>query len=154
MRDRRVARRLPIALPHHLPGGIPMDIAFVLYPDMTALDLVGPYDVLGHGPEVSRTSSRRPLTPCAPTRTPAVLDHYVRRPRPRGRDRRARRQAVRRAGRGNRCRVAAEGPPDRDLDDVGVHRGDAARRRGYPGGPPRHHALGAAGTPRLAKGSR
>ena len=30
-----------------------MDIAFVLYPDMTALDLVGPYDVLGHGPDVT-----------------------------------------------------------------------------------------------------
>jgi transcriptional regulator GlxA family with amidase domain len=30
-----------------------MDIAFVLYPDMTALDLVGPFDVLGHTPGVT-----------------------------------------------------------------------------------------------------
>ncbi|HWO62247.1 MAG TPA: DJ-1/PfpI family protein [Umezawaea sp.] len=30
-----------------------MDIAFVLYPDMTALDLVGPYDVLGNAPGVT-----------------------------------------------------------------------------------------------------
>ncbi|MFD9736484.1 DJ-1/PfpI family protein [Umezawaea sp. NPDC059074] len=30
-----------------------MDIAFVLYPDMTALDLIGPYDVLGHAPDVT-----------------------------------------------------------------------------------------------------
>lgn len=30
-----------------------MDIAFVLYPDMTALDLIGPYDVLGHAPGVT-----------------------------------------------------------------------------------------------------
>ncbi|WNV84532.1 DJ-1/PfpI family protein [Umezawaea sp. Da 62-37] len=30
-----------------------MDIAFVLYPDMTALDLVGPYDVLAHAPGVT-----------------------------------------------------------------------------------------------------
>ncbi|MCS7482053.1 DJ-1/PfpI family protein [Umezawaea endophytica] len=30
-----------------------MDIAFVLYPNMTALDLVGPYDVLSPGPDVT-----------------------------------------------------------------------------------------------------
>ncbi|MEO6085957.1 MAG: DJ-1/PfpI family protein [Umezawaea sp.] len=30
-----------------------MDIAFVLYPNMTALDLVGPYDVLCHAPGVT-----------------------------------------------------------------------------------------------------
>jgi transcriptional regulator GlxA family with amidase domain len=30
-----------------------MDVAFVLYPRMTALDLVGPYEVLGHQPEVT-----------------------------------------------------------------------------------------------------
>jgi transcriptional regulator GlxA family with amidase domain len=35
-----------------LDGGI-VDIAFVLYPNMTALDLVGPYDVLGHVPGVT-----------------------------------------------------------------------------------------------------
>ncbi|MFE2755049.1 DJ-1/PfpI family protein [Actinosynnema sp. NPDC059335] len=30
-----------------------MDVAFVLYPRMTALDLVGPYEVLAHQPEVT-----------------------------------------------------------------------------------------------------
>ncbi|WP_367127223.1 DJ-1/PfpI family protein [Saccharothrix sp. HUAS TT1] len=30
-----------------------MDIAFVLYPRLTALDLAGPYDVLAHQPEVT-----------------------------------------------------------------------------------------------------
>ncbi|MEU5692164.1 DJ-1/PfpI family protein [Actinosynnema sp. NPDC020468] len=30
-----------------------MDIAFVLYPRMTALDLVGPYEVLAHRPDVT-----------------------------------------------------------------------------------------------------
>ena len=30
-----------------------MDVAFVLYPGLTALDLVGPYEVLGHQPEVT-----------------------------------------------------------------------------------------------------
>ncbi|ONI84949.1 glutamine amidotransferase [Saccharothrix sp. ALI-22-I] len=30
-----------------------MDVAFVLYPDMTALDLIGPYEVLAHQPEVT-----------------------------------------------------------------------------------------------------
>ncbi|XVS67271.1 DJ-1/PfpI family protein [Actinosynnema sp. CA-299493] len=42
-----------------------MDVAFVLYPKMTALDLVGPYEVLGHQPEVTShfvAASLEPVT--------------------------------------------------------------------------------------------
>ncbi|QQQ79041.1 DJ-1/PfpI family protein [Saccharothrix sp. 6-C] len=59
-----------------------MDVAFVLYPRMTALDLVGPYEVLGHQPEVTShfvAASREPVTTDAglvvvPTATFAELD--------------------------------------------------------------------------------
>ncbi|PRY37467.1 DJ-1/PfpI family protein [Umezawaea tangerina] len=59
-----------------------MDIAFVLYPDMTALDVVGPYDVLGHGPGVTPHFVAAALDPVrcdagmllAPTTTFAELD--------------------------------------------------------------------------------
>jgi transcriptional regulator GlxA family with amidase domain len=59
-----------------------MDIAFVLYPRMTALDLVGPYEVLGHQPEVTShfvAASREPVVTDAglvimPTTTFAELD--------------------------------------------------------------------------------
>ncbi|MET1073778.1 MAG: DJ-1/PfpI family protein [Umezawaea sp.] len=59
-----------------------MDIAFVLYPDMTALDLVGPYDVLGHAPGVTPHFVAATLDPVrcdagmllAPTATFADLD--------------------------------------------------------------------------------
>lgn len=60
-----------------------MDIAFVLYPNMTALDLIGPYDVLGHlpgvrahfvaaSPEPVRTDAGLQLVP---TTTFAELHH-------------------------------------------------------------------------------
>ncbi|WP_033441476.1 DJ-1/PfpI family protein [Saccharothrix sp. NRRL B-16314] len=59
-----------------------MDVAFVLYPDMTALDLIGPYEVLGHQPEVTAhfvAESREPVRTDAglmivPTTTFAEVD--------------------------------------------------------------------------------
>jgi transcriptional regulator GlxA family with amidase domain len=59
-----------------------MDVAFVLYPKMTALDLVGPYEVLGHQPEVTVhfvAASPEPVVTDAglaivPTTTFAALD--------------------------------------------------------------------------------
>jgi len=59
-----------------------MDIAFVLYPNMTALDLVGPYDVLGHLPGVQSHFVAASLDPVrsdaglalVPTTTFADLD--------------------------------------------------------------------------------
>ncbi|WP_158842297.1 DJ-1/PfpI family protein [Saccharothrix deserti] len=59
-----------------------MDVAFVLYPDMTALDLVGPYEVLGHQPEVTAHFVAASLDPVRtdagltimPTTTFDVLD--------------------------------------------------------------------------------
>ncbi|MEU4766716.1 DJ-1/PfpI family protein [Actinosynnema sp. NPDC023794] len=59
-----------------------MDVAFVLYPKMTALDLVGPYEVLGHQPEVTAHFVAASLDPVitdagltiVPTTTFAELD--------------------------------------------------------------------------------
>ncbi|MER5264236.1 DJ-1/PfpI family protein [Actinosynnema sp. NPDC002837] len=59
-----------------------MDVAFVLYPRMTALDLVGPYEVLGHQPEVTAHFVAASLDPVVtdagltivPTTTFAELD--------------------------------------------------------------------------------
>ncbi|MFD0200188.1 MULTISPECIES: DJ-1/PfpI family protein [Saccharothrix] len=59
-----------------------MDVAFVLYPKMTALDLVGPYEVLGHQPEVTSHFVAESLEPVVtdagltivPTTTFAELD--------------------------------------------------------------------------------
>ncbi|MCE6998984.1 DJ-1/PfpI family protein [Saccharothrix sp. S26] len=59
-----------------------MDVAFVLYPGLTALDLVGPYDVLGHQPEVTSHFVAATLDPVVsdaglalvPTTTFAELD--------------------------------------------------------------------------------
>ena len=59
-----------------------MDVAFVLYPKMTALDLVGPYEVLGHQPEVTSHFVAASLDPVVtdaglvivPTTTFAELD--------------------------------------------------------------------------------
>ncbi|MFI9008430.1 DJ-1/PfpI family protein [Actinosynnema sp. NPDC053489] len=59
-----------------------MDVAFVLYPRMTALDLVGPYEVLAHQPEVTAhfvAASPDPVVTDAglalvPTTTFAALD--------------------------------------------------------------------------------
>ncbi|MBB5954077.1 transcriptional regulator GlxA family with amidase domain [Saccharothrix tamanrassetensis] len=42
-----------------------MDLAFVLYPNLTALDLIGPYEVLGHQPDVTVhfvAETRQPVT--------------------------------------------------------------------------------------------
>lgn len=58
-----------------------MDVAFVLYPRMTALDLVGPYEVLAHQPEVTAhfvAASPDPVItdaglPLVPTTTFAAL---------------------------------------------------------------------------------
>jgi transcriptional regulator GlxA family with amidase domain len=60
-----------------------VDIAFVLYPNMTALDLVGPYDVLAPGPEVTAHFVAATLEPVlagsamriVPTTTFDDLDH-------------------------------------------------------------------------------
>jgi transcriptional regulator GlxA family with amidase domain len=60
-----------------------MDIAFVLYPNMTALDMVGPYDVLGHLPGVTAHFVAATLEPVGadaglrlvPTTTFADLTH-------------------------------------------------------------------------------
>jgi putative intracellular protease/amidase len=45
-----------------------MKIAYVLYPDFTALDLVGPYEVISRWPEaevhfVARSLDPRPMRP-------------------------------------------------------------------------------------------
>jgi transcriptional regulator GlxA family with amidase domain len=60
-----------------------VDIAFVLYPNMTALDLVGPYDVLSPGPDVTSHFVAATLDPVlagsamriVPTTTFDDLDH-------------------------------------------------------------------------------
>jgi len=42
-----------------------MKIAYVLYPDFTALDLVGPYEVITAGPAPRSTSWHARWIPCA-----------------------------------------------------------------------------------------
>jgi putative intracellular protease/amidase len=44
-----------------------MKIAYVLYPDFTALDLIGPYAVISRWPDVECTSSRARSSRCGVT---------------------------------------------------------------------------------------
>ena len=44
-----------------------MRIAYVVYPDFTGLDLVGPYEVISRWPDAeTSTSSQAPPSRCAP----------------------------------------------------------------------------------------
>ena len=128
-----------------------MDIAIVLYDRFTALDAIGPYEVLSRIPGANlRFLAEEP----GPVKTDngvltvlaehglGELEHpdVVRRPGWPGRGRRPRRQP--RAG------VAPRRPRDEHLDDFGVHRLADPRRRRAAAGQARHLPLAGARSPK------
>ena len=124
-----------------------MDIAILLFDRLTALDAVGPYEVLSRLPDANLTFV---ATEAGPKRTDtkalalvadATLDDAPAARHP-PRARRARSGAGR-EGRGD-PRLAAHRPRDHHVDDVGVHRLARARRRRPARGQARHHLLAGA----------
>ncbi len=157
---RRQPRRLPQPLP--LGGGLtneedhPMKIAIPLYDRFTALDAVGPYEVLSAPPRRRDRLARR--TSRGPCGTDTGMLAAVRRRGLRGRARSRRHRGARRHRHRRRARRRAPRrldparPRDLPVDDVGVHRLAAARRGRGARRARRDHALARPRTSSSASG--
>ena len=131
-----------------------MDIAIPMYDRFTALDAIGPYEVLSrlpdaqvtwlaHEPGLVRTDNG--MLAIEATAAFEDLPEPRHRPRP-GRHRDARPARGRAA-----ARLAARRACDVHVDDVRLHRVAAARRRGDPRRAARHGALARAGAARRVR---
>ena len=114
-----------------------MQIAIVLYPGCTALDAIGPYEVLRLLPERRGALRRRGARTGRRRQRGAVPRRHPQLRRDPGTGHRAGawlRSADRDDdGRPAADRLAAAGARDDAMDDVGLHRGDDPGRRGHPG---------------------
>ncbi len=120
-----------------------LQVAVVLYDRMTALDVVGPIDVLRFlpGAQLELVSESPGAGPHRQRGAGAGRDHELRRLRRSRCGRRARRAGDSGGARRPADPLAAAGAPDHDLDDVGLLGLPAAGARGAAARSPRRLAL-------------